>query len=378
MESKANKLDLMSASELRAICSDRRIRPNGRFPSHCKKNELIQALINDGYLGESKPAETKPVKPAETKPVRSAETKPADVGNAFLDLMGNAFSSEIERALPLIENHVDNYIAEHSESFTKKIEIKIGDKTNEIEGTIHEIAVKVAQTITAGMDVLLVGSSGCGKTYLARQISEMIGVRFGSMSITAGISEAYLLGRFIPGEGGNYQYRPAPFVDFYQNGGLYLLDEIDAGDPNVLLVINSALANGHLSLPDGTTIKRHDDFHLIATGNTWGSGANRIYSGRSQLDAATLDRFTAATFLMDYDRKLEKDLCAGNNFAIELFEWVGKVRDVVSDNKIRRVVSTRYLVNGIKLLAAGVSLEEVKERLYVSWNEQEVQVIKSL
>ncbi|MCH7728630.1 MAG: hypothetical protein IH991_19420, partial [Planctomycetes bacterium] len=73
----------------------------------------------------------------------------------------------------------------------------------------------------------------------------------------------------------------------------------------MLVVVNAALANGHLRLPDGTTVDRHADFVCAAAANTFGTGADRQYVGRNQLDAATLDRFAACRLAFDYDVDLE-------------------------------------------------------------------------
>jgi hypothetical protein len=45
---------------------------------------------------------------------------------------------------------------------------------------------------------------------------------------------------------------------------------------------------------------------VCAAANTYGTGADALYVGRNQLDAATLDRFYVVE--MDYDRKLEAKL----------------------------------------------------------------------
>ena len=129
----------------------------------------------------------------------------------------------------------------------------------------------------------MVGPAGCGKSHLAEQIAKALGLRFGSISCSAGMSEGQITGRLIPtGDGGRFEYQRSQFVEFYEEGGVFLLDEIDAADANVLLVINQALANGHLPVPNRTTnpqAKRHPDFVLIAAANTFGNGANRMYVG---------------------------------------------------------------------------------------------------
>ena len=51
--------------------------------------------------------------------------------------------------------------------------------------------------------------------------------------------------------------------------------------------------------------KQHKDFVLVASANTVGKGANRIYVGRNAQDEASLDRFRIGQVEMDYDRALE-------------------------------------------------------------------------
>lgn len=95
------------------------------------------------------------------------------------------------------------------------------------------------------------------------------------------------------------------FREAYENGGVFLLDEVDASDPDALTASNSALSNGMAAFPDAL-VRKHEDFVAIAAGNTFGSGADRQYVGRNQLDAATLDRFTV--FEVDYDEMLELEI----------------------------------------------------------------------
>ena len=95
------------------------------------------------------------------------------------------------------------------------------------------------------------------------------------------MSEGQITGRLIPtGDGGKFEYQRSQFVEFYEEGGVFLLDEIDAADANVFLVLNQALANGHLPVPNrigSPQAMRHQDFVLIAAANTFGNGANRMY-----------------------------------------------------------------------------------------------------
>jgi len=40
------------------------------------------------------------------------------------------------------------------------------------------------------------------------------------------------------------------YRDSYENGGVFLWDEMDASSPNAMLAFNAGLANGHQDFPD--------------------------------------------------------------------------------------------------------------------------------
>ena len=72
---------------------------------------------------------------------------------------------------------------------------------------------------------------------------------FSFNSLSAGCTESHIIGRVLPDEAGNWTYRPSPFVRAYRDGGVHLFDEIDAADPNLLVLINAALPVGGAAGP---------------------------------------------------------------------------------------------------------------------------------
>jgi MoxR-like ATPase len=103
-------------------------------------------------------------------------------------------------------------------------------------------------------------------------------------------------------------------------------------------------------------VKRHEDFILVATANTYGTGANAQYAGRNALDAATLDRFN--TIQWDYDEDLEYSICP-----TAWCKRVQLVRKAVANLGIKAVISPRATFNGQKLLDAGMDLFKVEKQL---------------
>jgi MoxR-like ATPase len=191
------------------------------------------------------------------------------------------------------------------------------------------------------------------------------------------MSEAQLTGRMVPkGKAGQFEFLSTEFLDCYENGGVFLFDELDAADPNVLLVINSALANGRLPIPnrhDKPVALKHADFICIAAANTWGRGADRQYVGRNQLDESTLDRFRIGTVPMDYNEDLERHLCP----IPELFDRLRAYRERIRLNRLERLVSTRFIRDAAEMVARwGWTDEQVDEQLFAGWRRDEIAKIK--
>lgn len=152
--------------------------------------------------------------------------------------------------------------------------------------------------------VALVGPKGTGKTTLAKHIAEALDLPFGMVSMTSGTPPSAFNGRpKIGGDGGVIQ---SQFEKRYAQGGVFLFDEMDAADENLLLIVNAALANSYFAnAATGEIVKQHEDFIPVAGMNTLGLGAGRDYNSRNKLDAATLDRWNAGRVEVKLDEALE-------------------------------------------------------------------------
>ena len=282
------------------------------------------------------------------KPTRTAQT------NTKADAVLSMFDQISNDVLASVQAKIDRRVAakvktlEEQINSVRPVQIVINDDLvgKPIEGVVHESFDLLLRVVATGAPTMLVGSAGTGKSHAAELAATSLGLPFFAMSVGAQTSKSDLIGYMDATQ----NYVRTVFREAYEHGGLFLLDEIDAGNSNVLIQLNAALANGYMSFPDGM-IRKHKDFRFIASANTFGLGASRQYVGRNQLDAATLDRFTIITW--DIDNRLEEHLAVGWHGRPWL-ELVRFVRNYVSEQELRIVISPRATQRGALLLESGV------------------------
>ena len=234
------------------------------------------------------------------------------------------------------------------------------------------IAETIADLLGADFNVLLTGPTGCGKTTVAMAAAERLGVDCYVVPCSAGMSEHHLLGRLMPTEADGWRFAPAPFSRAWAEGGLVILDEIDAADANVLLVLNSALANGRLVDGEGKTIMRHEHCYIMATANTAGGGATETYAGRSHLDASTVDRFSGAILEMDYCPAYE-----GANVDKAVLRFVRAVRRYIEAESLPYACSTRFALAATKRKAIGHNGRDIEASYFATWHKDDVEGLRA-
>ena len=235
----------------------------------------------------------------------------------------------------------------------KKYEFSLEDK--------HAELPKMVTFLQLFKQAMIVGPSGSGKSTMAKQAAEVMGLRYGAFSCNLEASKSELVG-FANIDG----YVESSFLDFYENGGVFLVDEYDSMSPSIAVVLNAAFdRTGMIAVPNrkGKTIaKKHKDFYCILAGNTWGSGSVE-YQGREMQDAAFLDRFKMCRIFIDYDEKLEK------NIAGKHYPFFKKIRDYVNKKVDGENFSTRSMYDATMLLENGFKQENILTMISEHWDE---------
>lgn len=176
-----------------------------------------------------------------------------------------------------------------------------------VAGIRHALFDTVQGHVMSGVMTALIGPAGSGKGVLAAQTAEALGLPFAYLAVNEGASVAWLFGRNTPHP--ERPYVDTRFLRIWANGGVFLFDELDAADPNMLLSINEALSNGVLENPmTGESITRSADTVLMASANTYMMGADAMYQARNALDGSTTDRVRMGRLIVDYDRDVERSI----------------------------------------------------------------------
>ena len=223
-----------------------------------------------------------------------------------------------------------------------KVQIPQVDTKKEIH---HDRYEEIKCCLECNIPVYLAGPAGSGKNHTVEQIAKELGWNF---YFSNSVQQEYKLTGFIDAGGDFHE------TEFYkactdEKDCVFFLDEMDASIPEVLVLLNAAIANGYFEFPNGKV--SFDHVHFVAAGNTVGSGADDMYTGRMVLDQATLDRFAIIEF--DYCLRIEMAITNNNS---DLVDFIHQMRKEAEAKGIRATFSYRCMTMVTKLEEKGMDL----------------------
>lgn len=235
--------------------------------------------------------------------------------------------------------------------------IKITDRQHMVFGSVLRVLNGKSTVTDKWLNLYLVGPAGTGKTTIAKNAAKALGIPFASISVGPTTPDS----RFFGYMDANGNYVSTPFRDCWENGGIFLVDEVDNGHAGILTTLNMSLSDTEIAFPNGM-VKRHADMRFVVGANTHGTGPTREFIGRNQLDAAFLDRFVEIE--VAYDETMETELSLAEYDHESVRDWLGTVRRYRKNAAKYHVLasfSPRACIDGAILLREGFSLGEVSD-----------------
>lgn len=230
----------------------------------------------------------------------------------------------------------------------------------------HYLTTEITALIELRANIWLTGPAGSGKSKCAELCALSLNLPYSAPPIGRETPLSQLFGYF--NASGNYVR--TPIRDRAEHGGVLHLEEIDFASPAVGTALNALLANDFIGFPD-QVVKRHPDFIVIASANTYGQGATASYIGSQGLNAATLDRFVFVQF--DYDIRLESMIATNKAWAAH----VQAIRKRAEALNLKTVFSPRASIVGSKMINSKKFTWERTEEL-VLWKNLDPLTIEKL
>jgi len=318
-----------------------------QHPTEAQQN--VTDCLDDFVVNEPEAVEVKQEAPVVTE--QAVGSAMGILEQAVVGLIAKTQSEKIEaQIMSGVEQTIRDFIKEEYGTIERHITTVVDGKKVPMQGIQHEKFETVLKFVANDEPVFLTGAAGTGKNVLCKQVAEALGLDF---YFTNAVTQEYKLTGFTDAMG---NYQESQFYKAFKNGGVFMLDEIDASIPEVLVILNAAIANRYFDFPAPIGyVEAHPDFKVIAAGNTTGQGASYEYVGRNQLDAASLDRF--AIVKVDYSEAIENTVANGDT---ELAGFCREFRKAAQKTGQQVIVSYRA-IGRLAKMAQILDLDEAIE-----------------
>lgn len=273
--------------------------------------------------------------PEPKKVVTSAKAPNMDAVQALMATFGAQLQQALQPRADIDECAVIEIVKRELDrraNHVQHIQVASPNGTANMTGVFAENFEYLVNIVSAGKPLYMYGPAGSGKSYTAKQIAEALGLDYYETSQAMFAHDLKGYGD----AGGNYV--ATPFYKAFVNGGLFFLDEVDASAPEALVVLNNAIANRRFDFPVVGMVTAHQNFRVVAAGNTRMTGATMAYSARQMQDTSFKNRFFFE--VMGYDKRIELELAGGDK---DIVEFAHDLRKAARETQIMQLCTYRQI-----------------------------------
>lgn len=222
--------------------------------------------------------------------------------------------------------------------------------------------------------VLIIGPKGSGKTEAVRKWCEMRKKKLFAVNFSLRTKETHVLGQQVL-ENGTVKFVPGILPLSMMEGGVFYADELSYAEPDVLVVLDSALdVRREIVLKEAgepVRIQAHPDWWCVATTNPI------THAGSKELPPQILSRFPVRIYL-DYPSPLQELAIIKEHLGLKEFseELETKINTIIRvANELRRAEregelpyapSLRETITASRLVKEGMSLKDALEATMIN------------
>ena len=279
--------------------------------------------------------EPEPTPEPAPKVIATAKAPNMDAVQALMASFGAQLQSALQPRADIDEKAVVDIVCRELDkraSHIQHIQVKSPNGTANMTGCFCDKFEYLVNIVSAGKPLYMYGPAGSGKSFTAKQIAEALGLPYFE---TSQAMFSYDL-KGYGDAGGNYV--ETPFYKAFTQGGLFFLDEVDASASEAMVVLNNAIANRRFDFPVVGMVNAHENFRVVAAGNTRMTGATLAYSARQMQDSSFKNRFFFE--VMGYDRRIELQLANNDK---EIVEFAHDLRKAARDSQIMQLCTYRQI-----------------------------------
>lgn len=217
-------------------------------------------------------------------------------------------------------------------------------------------------------NVLFIGETGTGKTALLQHFCWKNEIPYYRMVMNAGTTTEDIIGQWTMGKDGQFSFHYQVLILFMKYGGIFVFDEINAGQKDILHILNSitdwerrAIVTQH----KGEIIEAIPEFLTVACMNP-----PQEYD-LQEMSKSLKSRFTPYYF--DYDDKIDRKVLGDDK---NLLEFAKSIRLARANGEIETPLSTRDL-KMFQLVREGLGYEVAKGMLISKFNNGEKSAVKT-
>jgi transcriptional regulator with PAS, ATPase and Fis domain len=184
-------------------------------------------------------------------------------------------------------------------------------------------------------NALFIGETGTGKSLCVQNFCYKNKIPYYRVVVNGGTTVEDLIGQMVIDEDGKWKFVYQILIKFMTHGGIVVFDEINAGQKEIMHVLNSITDWERIAVVTqhkGEVIKASKKFMVVATMNPPDE------YGLQEMSKSLKSRFCPHYF--NYDARIDR-LVLGNDK--KLLEFARKVREARDNGLIETPLSTRDL-----------------------------------